>query len=108
MTGPFASRRIFIAMGLSASAALLVACSDKKLAFNAIDISGAEMGQDFAISDHNGQLRKLADFAGKVVVVFFGYTQVPGRLSDHHDRAAGGQAPAGQGTATGCSPYSFP
>jgi protein SCO1/2 len=64
-------------LGLAISAALLAACSEKKLVFNSIDISGSEMGQDFAISDHNGQLRKLADFAGKVAVVFFGYTQCP-------------------------------
>ena len=64
-------------LGLAVGAALLAACSDEKLVFNSIDISGGEMGQDFAISDHNGQLRKLADFNGKVVVVFFGYTQCP-------------------------------
>ena len=77
MPYPFASRRSFIGMGLTVGAALLAACSEKKLVFNSIDISGGEMGQDFAISDHNGQLRKLADFTGKVVVVFFGYTQCP-------------------------------
>jgi protein SCO1/2 len=77
MTDLFASRRSFIGMGLAVGAALLAACSEKKLVFNSIDISGSEMGQDFAISDHNGQLRKLADFTGKVAVVFFGYTQCP-------------------------------
>lgn len=64
-------------LGLAASAVLMAACSEKKLVFNAIDISGGEMGSDFAIKDHNGQLRRLNDFAGKVVVVFFGYTQCP-------------------------------
>ena len=29
------------------------------------------------LTDHNGQTRKLQDFAGKVVVMFFGYTQCP-------------------------------
>jgi len=77
MPYPLASRRSFIGQGLAAGAVLLVGCSEKKLVFNSIDISGGEMGQDFAISDHNGQLRKLADFTGKVVVVFFGYTQCP-------------------------------
>ena len=77
MPYPYASRRSIIGMGLTVGAALLAACSEKKLVFNSIDISGGEMGQDFAISDHNGQLRKLADFTGKVVVVFFGYTQCP-------------------------------
>ena len=64
-------------LGLAISAALLASCSEKKLVFNSIDISGGEMGKDFAIKDHNGQLRKLADFTDKVVVVFFGYTQCP-------------------------------
>ena len=77
MIHPFSSRRSFMGLGLAASAALLAACSEKKLVFNAIDISGGEMGRDFAINDHNGQARRLADFAGKVVVVFFGYTQCP-------------------------------
>ena len=64
-------------LGLAFSAALLAACSEKKQVSNSIDISGGEMGKDFAIKDHNGQLRKLADFTDKVVVVFFGYTQCP-------------------------------
>ena len=77
MTHPFASRRHFMGLGLAVSAALLAACSEKKLVFNSIDITGGEMGQDFAIKDHNGQLRKLADFTDKVVVVFFGFTHCP-------------------------------
>lgn len=77
MIRSLSSRRSFMGMGLAASAVLLAACSEKKLVFNAIDISGGEMGRDFAINDHNGQARRLADFAGKVVVVFFGYTQCP-------------------------------
>lgn len=77
MIRSLSSRRSFMGMGLAASAVLLAACSEKKLVFNAIDISGGEMGRDFAINDHNGQARRLADFAGRVVVVFFGYTQCP-------------------------------
>ena len=77
MTHPFASRRSFMGLGLAGGALLLGGCSEKKLVFNSIDISGSEMGKDFAIKDHNGQLRKLADFTDKVVVVFFGYTQCP-------------------------------
>ena len=29
------------------------------------------------LTDHNGKPRKLSDFQGKVVVIFFGYTQCP-------------------------------
>ena len=42
-----------------------------------MDITGADYAQGFSLSDHNGRPRSLKDFAGKVVVVFFGYTQCP-------------------------------
>ena len=37
----------------------------------------SSFGRDFALTDHNGKPRTLADFRGKAVVVFFGYTQCP-------------------------------
>ncbi len=55
----------------------LAACGEQKPAFSSIDITGADYGKNFVLSDHNGQVRRLSDFAGKVVVVFFGYTQCP-------------------------------
>ena len=54
-----------------------VACSNKKPDFAAVDITGADYARGFSLTDHNGQTRSLRDFAGKVVVVFFGYTQCP-------------------------------
>lgn len=45
--------------------------------FLATDITGAEFARDFSLVDHNGQTRTLADFRGKVVAVFFGYTHCP-------------------------------
>jgi len=39
--------------------------------------AGSSFGRDFALRDHNGKSRTLADFRGKAVVVFFGYTQCP-------------------------------
>lgn len=42
-----------------------------------MDITGANYARDLRLADHNGQRRSLKDFAGKVVVVFFGYTQCP-------------------------------
>lgn len=60
--------------------ALLVStagCSEQKPGFAAVDITGADYARDFALTDHNGQARSLKDFAGKVVVLFFGYTQCP-------------------------------
>lgn len=46
-------------------------------AFKAVDITGAEYAQGFSLQDPDGRTRTLADFKGKVVVVFFGYTQCP-------------------------------
>lgn len=45
--------------------------------FQSTDISGSDWGKDFSLTDHHGQPRRLADFKGKVVVLFFGYTQCP-------------------------------
>lgn len=47
------------------------------VAFKNIDISGADYGRDWSLPDLDGKPRTLADFAGKVTVVFFGYTQCP-------------------------------
>ena len=59
------------------SAALLTACSGDKPKFSAIDVTGADYAKDFALTDHNGQAKSIKDFSGKVVVLFFGYTQCP-------------------------------
>ena len=45
--------------------------------FKSIDLTGADYARGFALTDHSGQQRSLKDFAGKVVVVFFGFTQCP-------------------------------
>jgi protein SCO1/2 len=58
--------------------ALLAACSaEHKPAFKGIDITGAEYARQLALPDASGKPRTLADFKGKVVVVFFGFTQCP-------------------------------
>ena len=56
---------------------LLSACSPAKPDFNAIDLTGADYAQGFELVDPFGQRRQLSDFKGKVVVVFFGFTQCP-------------------------------
>ena len=56
---------------------LLSACSDSAPKFAAIDVTGADYARDFSLTDHNGQTRSLKDFKGKVVVLFFGFTQCP-------------------------------
>lgn len=53
------------------------ACSENKPSFVSIDVTGADYAKDFSLIDHNGQTRTLKDFAGKVVVMFFGFTQCP-------------------------------
>lgn len=51
--------------------------SSSSLSFQATDVSGADFGRELQLIDFNGQTRKLADFHGKVIVVFFGYTHCP-------------------------------
>jgi protein SCO1/2 len=41
------------------------------------DITGADFAQKLQLTDHNGKPRTLADFKGKVVALFFGYTHCP-------------------------------
>ena len=58
----------------------LTACEKSqspKVPFVNTDITGLDYAKGFALTDHNGKPRTLADFKGKVVVVFFGYTQCP-------------------------------
>ncbi len=60
------------------SAAVAVAgCDSRAPTFRSTDITGAELGRDFQLVDHNGQPRALSDFKGKVLVVFFGFTHCP-------------------------------
>lgn len=59
------------------AAVLLAACGPSGPAFRSTDITGAEFGRDFALTDHTGKARTLADFRGKVAVLFFGYIRCP-------------------------------
>lgn len=45
--------------------------------FHSTDITGADFGKTLALTDHHGKARTLADFRGKAVVLFFGYTSCP-------------------------------
>ena len=66
------------AAACAGGALLLGACSEQgKPSFSSIDVTGADYAKDFALTDYNGQARTLKDFQGKVVVLFFGYTQCP-------------------------------
>jgi protein SCO1 len=69
---------------LLALTALLAGCdrpsgsaAAKALQFQGVDMTGADYAQKLSLPDAQGKLRTLADFKGKVTVVFFGYTQCP-------------------------------
>ncbi len=74
------SRRLTLSLTLSVVAASvlgLVGCTEPKAAFKGVDITGADYAKELNLPDQNGQVRKIKDFSGKLVVVFFGYTQCP-------------------------------
>ena len=77
MTKRNALKLIAVCALLTGATGLFTACSESKPSFASIDVTGADYARDFALTDHNGQPKSLKDFAGKVVVLFFGYTQCP-------------------------------
>jgi protein SCO1/2 len=58
-------------------ASVLAACSPDAPKFRSTDITGADFGKELALTGHDGKARMLADFRGKVVVLFFGFTHCP-------------------------------
>lgn len=74
-------RRLTLALTLGAVLAALTGCDGgsgpAKPAFKAVDITGADYAKELNLTDADGRRRQLADFKGKVTVVFFGYTQCP-------------------------------
>lgn len=77
------ARRAWLGLALACGALALSGCSDRSGdgqsagGFSGIDITGADYATTLNLPDHNGQQRTLADFKGKVVVIFFGFTQCP-------------------------------
>jgi protein SCO1/2 len=74
-------KKLFVVSVLALAMALGLSACDKlgtkPPSFQNTDVTGLQYAQDFALTDHNGKPRTLADFKGKVVVMFFGYTQCP-------------------------------
>jgi protein SCO1/2 len=68
-------RKLFLLLFLF----LFAACGKQELPspYHAIDVTGPLEQADFHLADFNGKSRSLADFKGKVVVLFFGYTHCP-------------------------------
>ncbi|OWQ46256.1 SCO family protein [Roseateles noduli] len=70
-------------LGAISAATLLAGCdklgfsSAPKASFQGVDLTGAAYARGFSLPDQNGKTRTLEDFKGKVVVVFFGFTQCP-------------------------------
>ncbi|MEP6944107.1 MAG: SCO family protein, partial [Betaproteobacteria bacterium] len=59
-------------------AAFVAACgAPASPKFMGSDVTGSAFGKDFRLTDAQGAQRTLQDFRGKVVVLFFGYTQCP-------------------------------
>jgi len=76
------TRRFLSTLAMATLAALLPvalsACdAAKPSGYKAIDITGAEYAQDLGLADTEGRVRHIAEFKGKLVVVFFGFTQCP-------------------------------
>jgi len=67
-------RRQFVGWALAAP---LAACGGAGPKFHASDITGADFARGFELRDTFGRRRTLADFKGKAVMVFFGYTHCP-------------------------------
>lgn len=72
-----ALKTALLVLALPAAAGLLSACTQAKPQFQSVDLTGADYATGFSLTDHNGKVRTLKDFPGKVVVVFFGFTQCP-------------------------------
>lgn len=76
-------RRLFLTRALvplfmpPAALALSACGSDAPAGFRGIDLTGAPYGQSLRLQDPAGQTRTLQDFRGKVVLLFFGFTQCP-------------------------------
>lgn len=66
-----------LALILGVFAALAMRKPDAPPKFDALDITGVDWGSDFKLTDHTGRARALADFRGKAVAMFFGFTHCP-------------------------------
>ncbi|APR34468.1 SCO family protein [Paraburkholderia sp. SOS3] len=70
--------RIAVAVCALGGAVLVAGCGQDAPAFQNVDITGnKQFATDFSLPDTSGKMRTLADYKGKVVVLFFGYTHCP-------------------------------
>ncbi len=71
------SRRRALLVALAVAAASWGCTPNDTPSLNSLDITGANYGKDFRLTDAQGRERTVADFRGKVVLLFFGFTQCP-------------------------------
>lgn len=76
---PQRHRRLVIlsVLGTAIPVTLLTGCSPEPVSFKSTDVTDAEFAKKYEIPDHLGKTRTLDDFKGKIVVMFFGFTQCP-------------------------------
>ncbi len=74
---PAASRGRLLRLVAAIACAALIGCTPSKPTFESVDITGADYAQDFHLVDTAGQPKSLADYRGRIVMLFFGYTQCP-------------------------------
>lgn len=72
-----ARRSLVLSAAFAPLAPLVLTACSKPYVFHGVDITGVPYADGFSLTDFNGKTRTLADFAGKVVVMYFGYTQCP-------------------------------
>ncbi len=75
------TRRLILCSAVVAAALVLAGCQrpgdPPRASFKGVDITGAEYARELSLPDVDGRVRTLADFKGKVTVIFFGFTQCP-------------------------------
>ena len=70
-------RHALLKISAVCAALALSACTPSTPTFQNTDITGADFGKNFTLTDHTGKMRSLSDYQGKVVLIFFGFTQCP-------------------------------
>lgn len=79
------ARRLLL---LGCAVLLLGGCGERPLAFKAKPVPDTPMAANFTLTDQSGRPRSLADFRGKVVSLFFGFTHCPDICPTHLARQA--------------------
>ncbi len=67
----------FLRLFWSITICSFIAGCDGRPQFRSTDITGAPYGHTLELTDHTGKPRRLEDFRGKAVVLFFGFTHCP-------------------------------